>query len=208
MTPTNDIEAQAWPGEDQPGRGHRLQDVVFEADEALEWFVLRTATRREVVVEESLLEAGFTVYAPRMARYDRRLGRRIRIERPLVPGYMFIGLPDAGYLDDVLEMEGIHNVLRVFDGSGRPVAVRFEEIWPILQQDLHGEFDRTRRSKEDPDPGAQVTITAGQFRGFPAQFVKRRPDQRIEVLIQMFGRLSSLVVRPGDIEELADDEAA
>lgn len=196
-----------FPGEEaEATAGHRLIDLVTDLDRVLEWFAFRIGAGQDTRAEKALLEAGFTVYAPRMVYYDRIRGRRVRRERPLLPGYVFVGMaPGAGA--SALEGDFILDVVRA-PGSGRPAPIAFAELEVILLQDRAGEFDRTRRRKgHDPEAGTPVEITGGTFTGFPAKFVMRRPDDRIEVMFMLFGRESPLVLDENEVGGLSHPEA-
>lgn len=207
FTPASGVTMSAvpFPGEFAP-HGHRLADGLREADPGLDWYLIRSATRRELTAEEGLVEAGFAVYLPVMT-VKRRLGRRkVRINRALFPGYMFVGLGDGQGLYGVEAVEAVHAVVR-FSRERDPQRLRFPLIQTILAQQLEGAFDRTRKDRrKDPERGEPIDIIAGQFKGFPAEFVLRRPDDRIELLLTMFGRKTKLVLDPEKVAGLDDCE--
>jgi transcription antitermination factor NusG len=189
-----------FPGEQPASAGHELTKGVQPTDAALEWRLVRTATRREERAVEALVEAGFAVYLPRLIRWRRApLGRRKRAPGPLFDGYLFVGFTERQAFAECEAVEAVHAVVR-FSRHIPPTPLPFGIIAGILAKEEAGEFDRTRRNKaDDPTPGTPVAITGGPFQGFPATFVQRRADERIEVLFSLFGRASPLVLAEAEV---------
>lgn len=189
-----------FPGEHPAPTGHELTKGVQSEDAGLEWRLVRTATRREERAVEALVEAGFAVYLPRMIRWKRAaLGRRKRVPAPLFHGYLFVGFTERQSFKECEAIDAVHAVVR-FSRHIAPTPLPFGIIAGILASEAAGEFDRTRRNKtDDPEPGAAVEITGGPFQGFPATFVQRRSDERIEVLFSLFGRAAPLVLEENEV---------
>lgn len=198
----------AFPGETITPRGRRVTEAPHPTDPYLDWYVARAATRQEKRAEESLIDAGFAVYLPRLVRYGRdKAGRRKRIVQPLIPGYLFVGLPGDGAVHAALDADGVHDLARnVHDRS--PAPVLFEDVRGLVERELEGEFDRTRRQKEPPTRGDAVTVDAGKFQGWPAQMVELIPKERVKLLMQMFGRWTEVELKREQVAELRGDEGA
>lgn len=203
-----------WPGEGPEPSGHaltRLEDEddadnprrisgVRRADAGLSWYLLRSATRQERRAEAGLIEAGLAVYVPRLTRWHRIRRDRFRIEQPLFGGYLFVGLGPGQSLYGIEDIDGVHAPVR-FARDAAPRALNFAAITGLVDQELTGAFDRTRRDRsKDPAPGTAVRLVGGRFRGFDATFVERRDDERIQLMFHLFGRASPLVVDPEDVE--------
>lgn len=203
---------------DEPEEACRRRSAVRQVDEHLDWYLVRCATRRERRAEEQLSEAGFAVYLPRLKRWNR-VGKERRLkEEPLFAGYLFVGLytaerEGAQSLSHVEGVEAVHAVVR-FGRDRYPHPIGFKDtdgsgwsIAGILRAELEGEFDRTRRdARKDPEPGSPVQIVGGSFQGFAATFVKRRDDERIEVLFSLFGRTAPLVLDPTEVGGLSQED--
>lgn len=223
-------DARPFPGEGQVKRGHALSRLEKDPfgketgrrlsservqDRHLAWYLVRCATQQERRAEEGLIQAGFAVYMPRLRRWRRTSRLKTAVERPLFGGYVFVGLHPDQSLSDVERVEHVHAVVRFArERFPRPLPFRPEgapnpdnpTISEILGAELNGDFDKTRRDRrKDPDPGAPLMITGGRFKGFPASFVARRPDERIEVMFQMFGRSNPLVLKPEEVGGLGDE---
>lgn len=207
-----EMAAKLFPGSNPKCTGYRMLAGVRPGDERLRWYVVRSATRQEKRAEESLMEAGLPVYLPRFTRWRRHAGRKHRVHLPLLPGYLFVGVRNeapgdqAHDLQLILAAEWVHDLVR-FSKDRMPVAAPFKDIRRFLEQEQAGEFDRTGKTREDPAKDDPVQITGGKFQGFPAKFVKRRPNERIELLVQMFGRWSTLTERPENVEGCSDEDS-
>lgn len=66
-----------------------------------------------------LVEAGFEVFAPTYQRFVRRRAFKRLEATPLLPGYIFVRVPDGGFRD-ALAVEHVAYVLRA-DGTPRAV---------------------------------------------------------------------------------------
>ena len=213
-------ELLTFPGEEQD-RGHSLAQLPYDqarareigvneggrrvaevraGDASLDWYLVRAATRREHVAEASLIDAGLAVYLPRSIGKRRIHQKREQVERSLFPGYMFVGLwPEDQALMDVEGCDGVHAVVR-FGRLRDPSPISFSVIRHILQSEIDGEFDSARADRRlDPPEGTEINLIGGKLQGFPAKFVKRRDDDRIEILFRMLGKWSPHVVDPEDI---------
>ena len=207
----------AWPGEQEKRVGRRLLDGVQPGDGDLSWYVVRAATRQEKRAEEGLIEAGFPVYLPRLIRWRRNRRTKTKIEGALLPGYMFVGCRsrvldrDAHDADmnAIAEIEFVHAVVRS-SALRAPQPAPFlgnMGVYSILQQELDGEFDKTLRRKRRPDPNPDdpVRVLYGSFSAFPAKFVERTENDRVKVLMHMFGRWVSMTYDANDIEGMGEE---
>lgn len=191
-------------------KGAKLREIALRREDwGLDWYLLRAATRQEPKAERSLIEAGLAVYLPRIIYWRRTGPKKIRHERSMFGGYLFAGLdPRDQALILAEEAEGVHAVVR-FSRMSNPRPLSFAMIHTLLTQEVAGEFDRTRDAhRNDPAKGDPVEIVGGKFRGFPASFVGRRDDDRVELLMHMFGRETRFVVDERNVRGLGSGEEA
>jgi transcription antitermination factor NusG len=143
--------------------------------------------------------AGLQVYVP-VETYLPANGFRPRT-RPLIPGYIFALLPD----DDALDIaRANHAVREVLCDQGRPVKVRAIDIGAMVLFEATRGFDLTwnapiprrggkrrgRRALRHWVRGQRVPIQEGPFAGFFGEIVKADRADRIEVMVEIFGRAS------------------
>lgn len=155
----------------------------------MSWYIVRSASGREARAEVSLIEAGFDVYLPRLARWEwgARSVQKRRIERPLFPGYLFVLVPPPERFDLVRDADGVHAFL---NRAGHPAPIPDGLIAAFRRAEAAGEFDKTRRAAETGAyrPGQAVAIIKGHFADWPAQVIAMDGPTRVRVLLTAFGR--------------------
>lgn len=189
------------------------------------WYCLRTATRREKdAVEalvkhftEALIEGGVScdaeIYLPCEKRRTplRRVPKGMAqedafeiVERPLMPGYVFIKTisDDAAkscVRDEEAEIEGvrfIHAVLqyRRDDGRMAPYPMATWAVEGLMAQQAAGDFDFTPVAKRyRPGKNERVLITKGPFMGFIGSVLEMSADERrATVETRLFGRAGKM----------------
>jgi len=167
-----------------------LQTALQECGKA--WYCVRAQHRREALAEYSLRQ-GMEVecFLPRI-RYRKA---RQQIVEPLFPGYLF------AHFDLRVSLRKIHYC------QGVSAIVHFGEQWPTilesaLQQlrDLVGPED-IKDLEEPVQPGDQVEVMEGPFRGFEAMVTRVVPAQeRICVLLEFLGRQTAVQLCLTDVQ--------
>ena len=62
------------------------EDPIREAA----WYAVYTKSRHEQVAREQLAAKGIEVFLPTVSTWSRRTDRRLRIELPMFPSYLFV----------------------------------------------------------------------------------------------------------------------
>lgn len=151
-----------------------------------DWFVVRCATRQEKRAEEGLKEAGFEAYCPRALVWS--FLQKTTVERPLIPGYLFVSLQAA--TDDefaaVLGIDGVH----AFLGVGKPVRVSAREIEALKRAQAAGDFNQTDPAAPTKfKPGDQARVVAGTYQGLIVAITRADRKGKVGIALEMFGRL-------------------
>lgn len=187
-------------------------------DPGKDWFVVRTNPKCEEKATGNLRAAGFDVYYPRQ-RYERKHKRTNCItvhERPLMLRYLFVGLrpidPPFGF---VRACEGVESILGV---NGRPIKIPFSIVERIFDDEINLRFDDTRdariaRKKEAKTRretmamkypvGSLVEVTDGPFASFHALVEGITSKGDIEVLVEIFGRMTPIELRSAQLQAVA-----
>jgi transcription antitermination factor NusG len=133
------------------------------------WYCVRSATRQETKTLARLTEKGYAVFLPCETVQRRLGGADERVHRPLFPGYMFI-LCEPDNHPEILEMEGVHQFVRVGTGENlRPFPWPSSVIIGLQAQERAGDFDRTRAKPPPaykPRKGDKVQVTAGHWHSY------------------------------------------
>jgi transcription termination/antitermination protein NusG len=158
------------------------------------WYVIHARSKHEAKVESALQQKGVETFLPRTAVRSRRQDRRLFLEVPLFPGYLFVRTvlePYAYY--QIIKLPGVVRLLGV---NGRPGAVPREQV-DSLQAIVTS--DRPYYPWAYLGQGRQVRIMEGPLAGAIGTILRRRDKkQRLLVSVELFQR--SVAV---DLEEEA-----
>lgn len=164
----------------------------------LTWYVARTATRQERRAEEGLTQAAVPFYLPRLTRWWRVGGRKRKVTQSLFEGYFFVGLADGRSMYGISDIAGVCGLVRF--GYETPRPVDFGPIALTVAAERNGLFDKTGVAVKVFSPGEAIVITGGKFAGYTAEFVHMAAQDRVSVLVDMFGRKTPLKLKLGQIE--------
>lgn len=161
------------------------------------WYALHTRSRFENVVFDNLTKKSFETFLPKMKKPSKRKDRRVVLDVPLFPGYIFVktDLTPENHLS-ILKTIGVVRVL----GSPRgPVPVPEEslsslQIMVAANQEI---FTAPTFLK-----GETVIVTRGPFEGITGIFLKDLGQGRVIVNIDILGQSAAVHVSDTDIERV------
>jgi transcriptional antiterminator NusG len=162
------------------------------------WFVARTLSNREKVVAAHLGSRLVEYYLPTYKRTSNCCDRRVILDSPLFPGYLFVRFTRHQQLT-VITVPGI---LCILDAPGGLASVADEEILR-LQEGL------SQRLKILPtsfySAGDQVRLLEGPFQGYLAKVAETTSrNLRLVLSVGSLGTCCfSLEVNPAEVELLA-----
>ncbi len=147
------------------------------------WYAIYTRSRHEQVAASQLEAKGEEVFLPKLKTWSRRTDRRLRIEVPMFPGYLFVHttLHPARHLS-ILRTVGVVNLVRF---RGRPQPVDPAEIRSLQILIDSGE---TIHPAENFAVGDLVRIVEGPFKGVVGRLVTRRSGARLVVSVETINR--------------------
>ena len=149
-----------------------------------QWYLIQCKPRQEARAEENLRNQHFSCYCPQHAVEKIRHGKRVVIQQPLFPGYVFINLCKLS--DSWHSIRSTRGVLRLVTFANEPLPVA-DEIIEELQGRL-ASIDGQPLFKE----GAPVTLTEGPFKDLNAIFCKADGEERAIILLNMLSRQQHL----------------
>lgn len=144
------------------------------------WFAVRTRSRSEKKVVELLGRNGLEAYCPLREEERRWTDRVKRVSFPLFPGYVF----SRGALDDVTDVLRTPGVVNVVREHGRPVPVREEELEAVRR--FEAGLNETGHVPEPAnylEPGDEVVVASGPFKGLRGVLLERRGRLRVAVRV-------------------------
>src|SRR5258706_12826423 len=122
------------------------------------WYAAYTCAQHEKRVAEQLTQRSLENFLPQYGSVRRWKDRRVQLELPLFPGYVFVRLA----LRERLRVLQIPSLVRLVGFNGQPTALPDTEI-EIMRSGL------SQSLRAEPHPfltvGRHVRITVGPFAG-------------------------------------------
>ena len=160
------------------------------------WYAAYTRANHERRVANQLVERGVEHFLPQYESMRKWKDRKVRLQMPLFPGYVFVHLALQNRLK-VLEVPGVAYLVGF---AGKPVAVpegEFEKIRGFLKQGFRAE----------PHPyleaGRRVRVKNGPLEGMEGIVARRKNGNRLVILLELIQRAMAVDLDGADLEALA-----
>lgn len=145
-----------------------------------QWYLVQCKPRQEARAEQNLRNQYFSCYYPQHSVEKIRHGKRVVIQQPLFPGYLFINLCKLN--DNWHSIRSTRGVLRLVTFANEPLPVD-DRIISDLQARLAGIGNKPLFQE-----GAPVTIMNGPFKDLDAIFCKADGEERAIILLSVLHR--------------------
>jgi len=156
------------------------------------WYAAYTCAQHEKRVAAELEMREVEHFLPRYCSVRRWKDRRVTLELPLFPGYVFVRLA----LCDRLRVVQIPSVVRLVGFGGLPVALPESEM-KILQTGL------SQNGNAEPHPflavGRRVRITGGPFAGLEGVLKCKKSNLRVVVSLGLIQKSVAVDVDIADV---------
>ena len=156
------------------------------------WYAAYTCAQHEKRVSAELGARDVEHFLPLYSSVRRWKDRRVSLELPLFPGYVFVRLA----LRERLRVLQIPSVVRLIGFNGLPAALPNEEI-EILRSGL------CQSLRAEPHPfltvGRRVRITGGPFAGLAGVLKRKRNRLRVVVSLSLIQRSVAVDVDIADV---------
>jgi transcriptional antiterminator NusG len=162
----------------------------------VEWFALYVKSRHEYVTSNELQKKEIDSYLPSVKRWRQWKDRRMLVDFPLFPGYLFVHVrPDCEHFVSVLKTRGA--VSFVSSEPGHPTPVADEEISSLkVLIDSGRELDIYPHLKE----GSRVRVSRGPLKGAEGILQEKGDQYTFLININLLGRSVGLKIYADDIE--------
>ena len=174
----------------------RAEGLVLPSDylEA-RWYAAYTCANHEKKVREQLEQRSVEAFLPVYETLRRWKDRRVQVEMPLFPGYVFVRLA----LVDRLRVLQVPSVVRLVGFNGHPSALPDEEF-EALKKGL------TCGVRAKPHPfltvGRRVRIKSGPLEGRQGILLRRAGRLRVVLSIDLIMRSIIVEVDAAEIEPI------
>ena len=172
-------------------------DAFAPPDHYLEqhWYAVYTCANHEKRVAAEIEARDVEHFLPVYSSVRRWKDRRVSLQLPLFPGYVFVRLA----LRDRLRVLQIPSVVRFVGFNGEPAALADEEM-----DTLRSGLLQTLRAEPHPflTVGRRVRITGGPFAGLEGILKRKKGNLRVVVSLDLIQRSIIADVDLADIESL------
>ncbi len=159
------------------------------------WYAAYTRARHEKRVAEHLVHRDINFFLPLYSALHRWKDRRVRVELPLFPSYLFVHIP----LSDRLHVLEVPGVVSLVTFGAHPVPLPDNEIEPLRAGLMHN-------IRAEPCPylkvGRRVRIKRGPLAGAEGILLRKRSNLRVVLSIDLIKRSVSVEVDSADIEPI------
>ena len=169
--------------------------VLLEQEQAMvqpHWYAAYTCAKHEKRVAAELGAREVEHFLPLYSSVRRWKDRRVQLEFPLFPGYVFVRLA----LRDRLRVLQIPSVVRLVGFNGLPAALpdtEMELLWSGLSERLRAE----------PHPfltvGRRVRIKSGPFAGLEGILKRKKSNLRVVISLELTQRSVAVDVDAADV---------
>jgi transcription antitermination factor NusG len=157
------------------------------------WYAAYTYANHEKRVAAEVGVRGVDCFLPLYSSVRRWRDRRVVLDLPLFPGYLFVRLA----LRDRLRVLEIPSVVHLVGFRGQPAALPDEEI-----ETMRTSF--TGGLGAEPHPfltvGCRVRIKRGPFEGLEGILKRRKKNLRVVLSLELIQRSVALDVDAADLE--------
>ena len=157
-----------------------------------QWCVAYTSANHEKRVTEQLLQRSVEHFLPLYESVRRWKDRRIKLQLPLFPGYVFVRLP----LCDRMKVLQVPGVARLVGFNGQPAVLADKEIEALRTSTI-------ARLGAKPHPyltvGRRVRIQRGVLEGVEGILIRRKNALRVVLSIDLIMRSVSVEVDASDL---------
>lgn len=159
------------------------------------WYAAYTCANHEKRVAEQLGVREVEFFLPLYLSVRRWKDRRVTLELPLFPGYVFVRMA----MRDRLQVQTVSGVARLVGFDGAPAALPNQEI-EALRSSLGSAV------KVEPLPywnaGQRVRVRSGPLAGMEGILMRRKGSFRVVISIDLIQRSVAVDVDVADVEAL------
>jgi len=153
------------------------------------WFAIRTLPFSEMRAIGNLERQGYRIFCPRTYKSIHHARKVSKVMRPIFPNYLFVELDVER--DQWRRINSTRGVASLIMYGDRPQAVQRGIIEALLQ---HVRSDGTLDLANPFKNGQTVRIESGPLADLFGKFERCEPDGRIRILVDLLGRVISVVL--------------
>lgn len=160
------------------------------------WYAVYTHSRHEKQVELMLRRQSVETYLPLRRAWSRRRDRRVTVELPALPGYLFVNC--ALYGEVRAAIKKTPGVVRLVENAGQPCIIPPEQI-----DSLKVVLARSFEAETHPylNIGDRVQVVRGPFMGAIGRLTRIAPGRhKLVIAVEWVNRAVAVEIDAGDVE--------
>jgi transcription antitermination factor NusG len=173
----------------------RLTETPFAMRQP-QWYAVYTCANHEKRVAAELQARAVENFLPLYPSVRRWKDRRVRLDLPLFPGYVFVRLA----LCDRMRVVQVPSVVRLVGFGGLPAVLPETDMEIMRAGFSHG-------PRAEPHPfltvGRRVRIVDGPFAGLQGILTQKKTGLRVVVSLELIQRSVAVDVDAEDVENVA-----
>lgn len=171
------------------------QPGLLEALTKSRWYAAYTSAQHEKRVAAELGRRGVESFLPLYSSVRRWKDRRVRLDLPLFPGYVFVHVA----LRERLRVLKVPGIAKLVGFGGLPVALPDEQV-DALRAGLNGHM------RVEPHPylavGRRVKVVRGPFQDGEGILVRKKGVFRVVLSLELIMRSVAVEVDSVDVEPI------
>lgn len=165
------------------------------------WFALLTRSNFEQTVYTSICKKKIDAFLPRARKPSKRKDRKLMIETPLFPGYVFVKSTRAPA--DQLPVLKTLGAVRLLGNSAGPIPVPEHQIESLKRLTSVAQ-DLVTGSIIELKKGDPVIILEGPMAGLKGDFFEHKGRGRVIIKVDLLGRYAGVEVDSAMVEKIPD----
>jgi transcription antitermination factor NusG len=178
----------------KPNSGSEL-GILQAAHCEKRWYAAYTSANHEKRVAEQLVVRDVVHFLPVYESVRRWKDRRVTLQMPLFPGYVFVRMA----LRDRLQVQQVPGVAHLVGFDGTPAALPDEEI-----EALRASLESGVRAEPHPylTVGRRVRLKSGPLAGMQGILLRRKGAFRVVISIELIQRSVAVDVDAVEVEPI------
>jgi transcription antitermination factor NusG len=177
------------------------EELELEAFLRPHWYAIHTSAKHERKVAAELGRRSVESFLPLYSSVRRWKDRRVRLQMPLFPGYLFVHLA----LNDRVRVLQVPGVAKLVSFGGLPVALPDEQL-EALRAGLRGQL------RAEPHPfltvGRRIRVLRGPFEGIEGILERKKGVLRVVVSLELILRSVAVEVVPSEVDPVFQQSRA
>ena len=170
-------------------------------NEEFKWFALLTRSNFEQTVHTQISKKKIDAFLPKQRKQSRRKDRKLMIEVPLFPGYIFVRSNfDPAHQLSILKTTG---AVRFLGNAQGPLPVPDIQV-ASLKLMTSTSLDLVTGSIVQLKKGDPVMILEGPMAGLKGEFSQYKGKGRVIIKVDLLGQFAGVEVESDNIEKIPD----